>query len=319
MKAALYSVINELKRLREDGQSYVFVSDEALQGLKTRVVANVSNQAAPVIEQTEEEQKKEAAQAIESIPKNIRSASGEDFEAILKTNPEELKKKIGKVSAKSPFPLNPKVELGEGDKQARWNALRERVFACPVCNEHVRDGYKIVFGVGNLDADIFFCGEAPGADEEEQGEPFVGKAGQLLDKMIKAMGSDRSQVYIGNIMNWRPEMPTRTGNRKPTEHEMEFCLPYLKAQIEIVKPKVIVALGVTASQGLFGKDTFRSLREIKGQWREFEGIPAIATYHPSYLLRNSSHRDKRMAWEDLLKVMEKIGLPISDKQQQFFL
>ncbi len=319
MKSALLSVINELKRLRQDGQSHVFVSNEAIQGLKDQAAARTARKAAPVIEQTEEERKQEVAEAIESIPKNIRSATVDDFNAVLKANPEELAKKVGKVSSKSPFPPTPEIVLPEGDKQTRWQALRDQVLSCSVCNKHVRDGYKIVFGVGDVDADIFFCGEAPGAEEEEQGEPFVGKAGQLLDKMIKAMGTDRSQVYIGNIMNWRPEMPTRTGNRKPTEHEMAFCLPYLKAQIDIVQPKVIVTLGVTASQGLFGKDSFKSLREIKGQWREFEGIPAIATYHPSYLLRNSSNRDKRMAWEDLLKVMEKVGLPISDKQRGFFL
>ncbi len=183
----------------------------------------------------------------------------------------------------------------------------------------VRDGYKIVFGVGNLDADIFFCGEAPGADEEEQGEPFVGKAGQLLDKMIKAMGLEREQVYIGNIMNWRPRLPTRVGNRPPTRDEIEFCLPYLKAQVEVVQPKVIVALGATAAKGLFGATAFRSLREIKGQWKEFEGTPVLATYHPSYLLRNDSKRDKRAAWEDLLKVMERCSLPINERQRGYFL
>ncbi len=137
--------------------------------------------------------------------------------------------------------------------------------------------------------------------------------------MINAMGLSREQVYISNIMNWRPRLPTRIGNRPPTQDEINFCLPYLSAQVEVVSPKLIVALGATAAKGLLGSGSFRSLREIKGEWREFENTPVLATYHPSYLLRNDSKRDKRSAWEDLLKVMERCELPISDKQSRYFL
>ena len=120
-------------------------------------------------------------------------------------------------------------------------------------------------------------------------------------------------------MNWRPSLPTRVGNRPPTREEMDFCLPYLVGQIEIVKPKIIVALGATAAKGLLGYGSFRSLSEVKGVWHEFTNTPMIPTYHPSYLLRNDSKRDKRAAWEDLLKVMERCELPISDKQRGYFL
>ena len=133
------------------------------------------------------------------------------------------------------------------------------------------------------------------------------------------MGLEREQVYIGNIMNWRPSLPTRIGNRPPTREEMNFCLPYLIGQIEIVKPKLIVALGATAAKGLLGFDSVRSLREVKGVWHEFASTPLISTYHPSYLLRNDSKRDKRAAWEDLLKVMDRCEIPISEKQRQYFL
>jgi DNA polymerase len=178
--------------------------------------------------------------------------------------------------------------------------------------------------VGNLDATIFFVGEAPGADEEVLGEPFVGAAGQLLNRMIAAMGLQRPQVYIGNIMNWRPELPlapggSQSGNRPPTAEEMTYCLPFLRAQIEVVGPALIVALGATAAQGLLGMGTFRTLGEIRGQWREFAGAPLMVTYHPSYILRNPTNRSKRLIWEDLLKVMERAGLAISDKQRGFFL
>ncbi len=217
------------------------------------------------------------------------------------------------------FPENPQVYLPEGDKLSQYNWLRDKVLSCPICNQHVKPGKKIVFGVGNLDANIFFCGEAPGADEEIQGEPFVGRAGQLLMKIILAMGLKREEVYIGNIMNWRPELDTTFGNRPPTQEEMNFCLPYLKAQIAVVQPKVIVALGSTAVNGLFGYDSSRRMKDVRGHWLKFENIPCMVTFHPSYLLRNNTLQTKRVVWEDMLKVMEKTGLPISEKQRNFFL
>jgi len=210
------------------------------------------------------------------------------------------------------------LELPTGDKRMRWKWLKTRVLQCPVCNEHVGEGAKVVFGVGNIDADIFFCGEAPGADEEIQGEPFVGRAGQLLTKIIEAMGLQRSDVYIGNIMNWRPETNTSFGNRPPTQEEMNFCLPYLRAQLEIVKPEVIVALGNTAVSGLLGHDPKRKLGSIRGKWFEFEKIPLLVTYHPSYILRCGSIYNKRIIWEDMMLVLEKVGLEVTEKQRQYF-
>jgi DNA polymerase len=192
------------------------------------------------------------------------------------------------------------------------------VLHCPECLHRVKPGKKVVFGVGSLEADLFFCGEAPGAEEELQGEPFVGPAGQLLTKIIQAMGLQRQDVYIGNIMNWRPEMPTSVGNRPPTAAEMAFCLPYLKAQLAIVRPRVIVALGATAVSGLLGPDSKRRMADVRGQWQQFEGVPLMVTFHPSYLLRNQTLQTKRVVWEDMLKVMEHLQMPISDKQRQFF-
>jgi uracil-DNA glycosylase family 4 len=221
-------------------------------------------------------------------------------------------------------PAPPAVQLPAGDKAVRWAALHALVVNDPVCRVHVRPGKKIVLGVGSLEAQIFFCGEAPGADEEVQGEPFVGPAGQLLTRMIQGMGLKREQVYIGNIMNWRPELPVgpggvQVGNRPPTAEEMNYCLPFLRAQIGIVQPQLIVALGATAAGGLLGAGTFKTLGEIKGRWHEFAGKPVMVTYHPSYILRNNSNRSKRAIWEDLLQVMARVGLPITDKQRGFFL
>ncbi|MBI3886489.1 MAG: uracil-DNA glycosylase, partial [Opitutae bacterium] len=212
----------------------------------------------------------------------------------------------------------------------RWHALRELVLNDPVCRAKVFPGKRIVFGVGPLDAAIMFVGEAPGGEEEEQGEPFVGRAGQLLTRMIKAMGLERDAVYIGNILNWRPEMPrhadgSQTGNRPPTAEELAYCLPFIRAQIEIVQPRVLVALGKTAVDGLLGADRFKSMGAARGAWHSYAGTPLRASYHPSYLLRQegllsaAAKKIKRDAWEDLLAVMERAELPVSEKQRRYFL
>ena len=146
----------------------------------------------------------------------------------------------------------------------------------------------------------------------------MGRAGKLLTKIISAMGLSRDSVYISNIMNWRPEMPTEVGNRPPTQQEMTFCLPYLCAQIEIVKPKAIIALGATSVKGLTGDESIR-MHDIRGKWMLFKDIPLMPTFHPSYLLRNNTNATKRLVWEDMLEVMSKVGLPISEKQKRYFL
>ena len=213
----------------------------------------------------------------------------------------------------------PSFELPDGTKQDKMDWLREKVLNCPTCVANKNPGRHLAFGVGNLDADIFLCGEAPGEEEEKQGEPFVGPAGQKLDGMLRGMGLAREQVYIGNILKWRPRTETGFGNRAPSPLEMDFCLPYLNAQISIIEPKVIIALGNTAIRGLLGHDESLKVGKIHGTWYEYNGIPLMPTFHPSYILHNETKRTKRMVWEDLLKVMEKLQLPISEKQRNFFL
>ena len=162
-----------------------------------------------------------------------------------------------------------------------------------------------------------FIGEAPGADEDLQGEPFVGAAGQLLTKIISATGLSRGDVYIANILKCRPDMPAgSSGNRKPTPEETTTCIPYLHEQIDLIKPKVLVALGGTAVEGLLG---LTGITKLRGQWQEYRGIPLMPTYHPAYLLRNQAMSEKRRVWEDMLAVMDKLAMPISEKQRNFFL
>ncbi len=190
--------------------------------------------------------------------------------------------------------------------------------ACVKCTHLANSRKNVVFGVGNIDATLMFVGEAPGADEDQQGEPFVGKAGQLLTKIIQTMGLKRNEVYIANILKCRPDTPGQSaGNRKPTPEEMQTCIPYLHEQIDLIKPQVLVALGATAVEGLLGKTV--GITRLRGNWQIYRNIPLMPTYHPAYLLRNQALSEKRKIWEDMLAVMEKLGLPISEKQRNFFL
>ena len=199
----------------------------------------------------------------------------------------------------------------------RLEALRLAALACVRCPHLVRTRTQVVFGVGNPAAELMFVGEAPGADEDAKGEPFVGRAGQLLTKIIEAMGFSREEIYIGNVLKCRPDMPPGvSGNRKPRGEEMETCLPWLEQQIALIKPKVLVALGATALEGLLGETG--AVGKTRGRWFDFRGIPVMATYHPAYLLRNQSLTEKRKVWEDMLQVLERLGRPITAKQRGFF-
>ena len=196
--------------------------------------------------------------------------------------------------------------------------LEERVLPCQKCAHLASTRQKVVFGIGDVGADLLFVGEAPGADEDARGEPFVGRAGDLLTRIIQTMGLSRDTVYIANILKCRPDTPSQsTGNRKPTIEEMGTCLPYLQEQIAIIQPKAIVALGGTAVEGLLGK--LGGITQLRGHWKSYQGIPLMPTFHPSYLLRKESVREKRQVWEDMLAVMERLGLSISEKQRGFFL
>lgn len=304
VREQLLALNEELRRLKTEGRRTVTITDEHLTELRESVRTGLATPEPEIAPPT-------ASAGQQPFTSKARAATT--------------------VSARAPVPADPPtVQLPEGDKAARWAALRELVLNDPVCRAHVFPGKKVVFGVGNLDSTIMFVGEAPGGDEEEQGEPFVGRAGQLLNRMIKAMGLERNQVYIGNILNWRPEMPrnadgTQAGNRPPTTGEMVYCLPFIRAQIAIISPRVLVALGKTAVDGLLGADRFKSMGMARGAWHDYAGTPLRASYHPSYLLRQegltspAAKKIKRDAWEDLLAVMERVELPISEKQRKFFL
>lgn len=213
---------------------------------------------------------------------------------------------------------SPRSVVPREAKEQGLHELRERAAGCQKCPNLAASRKHVVFGEGDIDASLMFVGEAPGAEEDAQGEPFVGPAGQLLTRIIQTMGLSRGKVYIANVLKCRPDTPGESfGNRKPTPDEMSTCLPYLQAQIDLIQPKVIVALGGTAIEGLFGKTV--GITRLRGTWQNFRGTPVMPTFHPSYLLRKESLGEKRKVWEDMLQVMERLGLEVTEKHRGYFL
>ena len=228
-------------------------------------------------------------QRVERQPMNPRSADpepGPPAEPVEVRHPEPVDP-VGAAKLAQPA----RVFSSPADALA---ALRAEIGPdCRLCKLHTLGRRQVVFGVGNPNADLMFVGEAPGADEDIQGEPFVGRAGQLLTKIIEAIGLQRSDVYIANVIKCRPP-----GNRNPEPDEVERCEPFLFRQIDTIKPKVIVALGKFAAQSLL--QTSDPITRLRGREYRFRSATLIPTFHPAYLLRNPS--SKREVWEDMKKV-----------------
>lgn len=198
-----------------------------------------------------------------------------------------------------------------GEKQAKLDEIAAEIAQCTQCPlSETRT--KTVAGEGNPDADIVFIGEGPGANEDKQGKPFVGRAGKLLDNIIKAMGLSREDVFIGNIIKCRPP-----GNRDPKPDEIKSCFGYLQKQLEIIEPKVIIALGSPAAKSLL--DTTEGIGKLRGKFHEYvpdigkKPIKLMPTYHPAYLLRNYTKDARSKVWSDVQKVLEELGLPVPEK------
>jgi DNA polymerase len=240
-----------------------------------------------------------------------------DMVAVSESLPEsELREEMpGRKSAVVPIIeenifeiVSPKPESGVADPVAALKLIREDLGDCTRCKLHKQGRKQIVFGVGNPRAELMFVGEGPGADEDAQGEPFVGRAGQLLNNMIKAMGLRREDVHIANIVKCRPP-----GNRQPERDECDTCSPFLMRQIATVKPKALVALGATAAKNLLALNA--PMSELRGRWYDFKpagsdpswpGARLAVTYHPAFLLRDP--RQKGEAWKDLQMVMKYLGI-----------
>ena len=289
---ALQVVLDHLARTRENGST----AGASLAVLERLVSVREIEPPAPV------------AETPPPTPRNLQPAR--------EAAPPEPKRDAAPMMATT-ADFEPLTDAG-GPKAERLARLRAIAASCRKCPHLAESRHSVVFGVGNPGAELMFVGEAPGADEDEQGEPFVGRAGQLLTKIIETMGYQREDVYIANILKCRPDTPgQKAGNRPPTPDEMSTCLPYLLEQIDIIQPKVLVALGATAVKGLLGN--VRSLSEVRGRWHDFRSIPLMVTFHPAYLLRNQAPSEKRKAWEDMLLVKERLGHEITDRERRYFL
>lgn len=237
------------------------------------------------------------------------SASSHSFQPESREEMASRKSAVASAATNRSFEIvSPKPEHGVADPSAALTLIREDIGDCTRCKLHQQGRKQIVFGVGNPGAELMFVGEGPGADEDAQGEPFVGRAGQLLNNMIKAMGLRREDVYIANIVKCRPP-----GNRTPERDECETCSPFLMRQISVIKPKVIVALGAVAAKNLLAINA--PMSELRGRWYDFKpagsdpawpGAQLAVTYHPAFLLRDP--RQKGEAWKDLQMVMKYLGI-----------
>jgi DNA polymerase len=227
------------------------------------------------------------------------------------TIPTPMPKKVATLDQPI-FSADPSSDAGRltaidiENRPAAFKAIREIIGDCTRCKLHKQGRKQIVFGVGNPNAELMFVGEAPGADEDQQGEPFVGRAGQLLNNMITAMGLRREDVYIANVIKCRPP-----GNRTPERDECETCSPFLMRQIDVIRPKVIVALGAVAAKNLLGLND--SMANLRGRFYDFRGTKLAVTYHPAFLLRDP--RQKKEAWKDLQMVMKEMGLAVPKSKE----
>lgn len=258
-----------------------------------------------------------------SVLERIERLRATEVPAAIETSPprrgEERKSVAGSsATAERRPPEAPTVARTSLERRTKFEELRGVALQCTKCPHLVAFRHSVVFGVGNPEAELMFVGEAPGADEDLRGEPFVGRAGELLTRIIQTMGFERKDVYIANVLKCRPDVPAgKSGNRPPTPEEMQTCLPYLRTQIELIQPKVLVALGSVAIRGLLGNT--EPMKSLRGRWLSFGSIPLMTTFHPSYLLRNQALSEKRKVWEDMLQVLERLHRPISERQRNYFL
>jgi len=293
---ALDIILEELKRQKAAGLRRVSVSDEAVATLKALAGAPVASPA--------------------PVPSAMAKSAPVAAAAARPPAPTPVAPKPAAVTTTPVIADAPIFTLPAGTKAERMQALRQLADACVETKKHLTGSHRALLGHGSLDAKVVFVGEAPSLEEMEAGKAFAGASGELLQKILGAAAISPADYYLAPVMVWRPEPPTQYGKRPPTARELAFNLPYLRAQIDVVAPRIVVALGAQAFEALHGRTP--SITQARGQWFDLSGVPLMPTYHPNYLLHNPSASAKRAVWEDFLLVMEKLGLPISEKQRGFF-
>ena len=289
MNASVDTVIDFLKAERARGKSHVYLDEGARDGLRELFIRarSAATKAAP-------------NPASEATPPADRKAAS--------TAPVPPAAPTAHPAQAAPAPSMEVVIEGAGKRDKLEGIKRQAACWAPAAAlGSLRE--TMVFATGDPEARVMLIGEAPGYHEEKEQEPFVGPAGKKLNDILRAMGISREETYISNLVKFRPAMPRQTtNNRKPTREEMAACLPLVMAEISVVKPEILIALGGTAAEGLLGLEG--NVGGMRGKWHELSGIPARVTYHPSYLLQSGgSNTVKRALWEDMLAAMEKTRTP----------
>ena len=297
---ALDILLEELKRQKAAGLRRVSISDESLASLKALAGAPAASPA--------------PAAAAKPAPTPVGARTAAPVAAVRPVTPVAVKPAV--VAPTPVIADAPIFTLPSGTKAERMQALRQIVDACPETKKHLGGSYRALLGHGSLDAKVVFVGEAPSLEEMEAGKAFAGASGELLQKILAAAAINPADCFFAPVMVWRPEPPTQYGKRPPTARELAFNVPYLRAQIDVVAPRVVVALGAQAFEALHGRSP--TITQARGQWFDLGGLPLLPTFHPNYLLHSPSASAKRSVWEDFLLLMEKLGLPISEKQRGFF-
>ncbi|MDD4735216.1 MAG: uracil-DNA glycosylase [Kiritimatiellae bacterium] len=290
LNSLLDQTIGLLQQMKEDGEQTIELEPDVVKVLGEAVRPSAAGTPSPRVRQA-------APPPASSVPKTV--APKRDAGPSVASAPR-------RSAAAKPAVKPVAVVVNSDSLPDSMEALAERIASCRQCPLH-QWRTKTVAGAGCANPDVLFIGEGPGKDEDMQGIPFVGRSGELLTRMIIKMGYTRDTVFIGNIVKCRPTVNNEgMRDRPPTPEEMEGCLPYLKKQISLLKPGVLVLLGNTALQGLFG---YKGITRHRGKWLEYEGIPTMPTYHPSYLLRNGGGNSKPFweVWEDLCAVLKKLG------------
>jgi DNA polymerase len=297
---ALDILLEELKRQKAAGLRRMSISDESMASLKA--LAGAAPTAAVPVTSAKPAAPSAVARPIAPVAAVRPVISVAPKPAAVATTP---------VIADAPI-----FTLPAGTKAERMQALRQLVDACVETKKHLTGSQRPLLGHGSLEAKVVFVGEVPSLEEMEAGQAFAGASGELLQKILGAAAISPADYYLAPVMVWRPEPPTQYGKRPPTARELAFNLPYLRAQIDVVAPRIVVALGAQAFEALHGRTP--TITQARGQWFDLAGVPLLATFHPNYLLHSPSASAKRTVWGDFLQLMEKLGLPISEKQRGFF-
>lgn len=304
---ALDILLEELKRQKAEGVRRVSITADSLAALKALAGTPAAPASAPA----------PAPVKAAPVPAPVRPAATPSTAPVRPVAPVAAAAPKPAVAVPTaPIPDAPIFTLAAGTKAERMQALRQLVEACAETKKHLVAPQRPLLGHGSLDAKVVFVGEAPTIGEMEAGQAFAGESGELLQKILSAAAINQADCYFAPVMVWRPEPPTQYGKRPPTARELAFNLPYLRAQIDVISPRVVVALGAQAFEALHGRTP--TITQARGQWFDLGGVPLLATFHPNYLLHSPSASAKRTVWEDFLLLMEKLGLPISEKQRGFF-